>query len=59
MLVGDAVVQAVWAGGVPGQIGTAMARFALPEDVQAENGGARVRLRINGRESNTVLLAVQ
>lgn len=57
--MGDAVVQAVWAGGVPGQIGTAMARFALPEDVQAENGGARVRLRINGRESNTVLLAVQ
>jgi uncharacterized protein (TIGR03437 family) len=59
VLVGDAVVQAVWSGGVPGQIGTAMVRFALPQDVQIANGGIQVRLRINGRESNTVLLAAQ
>jgi uncharacterized protein (TIGR03437 family) len=57
--LGDRLVEASWAGGVAGQVGVATARFRLPEDLVVMDGNVPVRLRINGRDSNTILLRVE
>jgi uncharacterized protein (TIGR03437 family) len=56
--LGDRMVETSWAGGVAGQVGVATARFRLPEDLTVIDGNVPVRLRINGRDSNTILLRV-
>jgi uncharacterized protein (TIGR03437 family) len=58
VLIGDRVLEANWAGGVPGQIGTSMVRFVMPADVEAPGGSLSVRIRVNGVESNPVHLPV-
>ncbi|MBS1830285.1 MAG: hypothetical protein JST93_33595 [Acidobacteria bacterium] len=59
VLLADRVVEAIWAGGAPNQVGTALVRFRLPEDAAGQDGGVPVRVRINGRESNSVFLLIQ
>lgn len=59
LLIGDATAEVNWAGGAVGQVGTAMVRFKLPDNIVANDGVVPVRVRINGHESNTVLLPVQ
>ncbi len=59
VILADRAVEALWAGGAPGQVGTAMVRFQLPEDAPVQDGGVPVRVRINGRESNSVFLLIQ
>ncbi|MBI3683545.1 MAG: hypothetical protein HY235_24480 [Acidobacteria bacterium] len=59
VLVGDTPAEVLWAGGAPGQIGTALVRFRLPQEIAVVDGAASVRVRVNGRESNTVLLPVE
>ncbi|MBL8230539.1 MAG: hypothetical protein JNL98_18760 [Bryobacterales bacterium] len=57
--LGDRQVETTWAGGVAGQIGVATARFRLPEDLAVVDNNVPVRIRINGRDSNTVTLRVE
>jgi uncharacterized protein (TIGR03437 family) len=59
VLIGDTVINPEWAGGAPGQIGTAQVRFTLPADLPVSESGVRLRVRVNGRESNPVLLPVR
>lgn len=59
VFIGDAAAEVVWAGGAPGQIGTSMVRFKFPSDVQPTDGVVAVRVRVNGHESNPVLLTVE
>ena len=57
--LGDRQVETTWAGGVAGQVGVATARFRLPEDLTVIDNNVPVRIRINGRESNTIVLRVE
>lgn len=57
LLIGNTAVQPEWAGGAPGQVGVALMRFRLPAEVPA--GALAVKVRVNGKESNAVLLAVE
>lgn len=57
--LGDRQVETAWAGGVAGQIGVATAKFRLPEDLAVIDNNVPVRIRINGRDSNTVTLRVE
>ncbi|MBL8218459.1 MAG: hypothetical protein JNL62_04485 [Bryobacterales bacterium] len=59
VILADRVLEALWAGGAPNQVGTAMVRFRLPEDAPVQDGGVPVRVRINGRESNSVFLLIR
>lgn len=59
VLIGETAVDAIWAGGAPGQIGTALVRFELPAELTPVDGALSLRVRINGRVSNTVSLKVQ
>ncbi|MCS7025661.1 MAG: hypothetical protein NZV14_12745 [Bryobacteraceae bacterium] len=56
--VGDRLVEPIWAGGVAGQVGIASARFRLPEDLTVVDQTVAVRVRINGRSSNPILLRI-
>ena len=58
LLAGDLVIQTEWVGGMAKQVGTAGVRFKVGADLP---GGAPVelRIRINGRESNSVLLPLE
>ncbi|MBL8179934.1 MAG: hypothetical protein JNK48_34960 [Bryobacterales bacterium] len=59
VILADRALEALWAGGVPNQVGAAMVRFRLPEDAATQDGGVPVRVRINGRESNSVFLLIR
>ncbi|HUQ90491.1 MAG TPA: hypothetical protein VM120_02340 [Bryobacteraceae bacterium] len=59
VLAGDTLLETIWAGGAAGQTGTSLVRFRVSSDLNTVEGSAAIRIRINGRESNTVLLAVQ
>ncbi len=58
IFAGDHKLETVWAGGAVGQIGTIAVRFRLTD---ALLGGSTMPLRVvvNGRESNRVMLAVE
>lgn len=58
VLAGEISIEALWAGGAPGQIGTAIVRFRLPEELPVKDGLVPISVRINGRQSNTVQLPV-
>lgn len=55
----DRRIDVEWAGAVAGKVGTAAVRFVLPSDVITSDGVVPLRVRVNGRESNTVLLRVE
>src|SRR5262249_19821089 len=59
VMIGDTAIDVDWAGGAPGQVGMSLARFRLPDDVAAHDGVVALRVRINGRDSNTVFLVVE
>lgn len=59
VLIDEKVITPEFAGGAPGQIGTAQVRFLLPADAPLTDGGVRLRIRVNGKESNPVLLPVR
>lgn len=59
ILIGETVIDAEWAGGAAGQIGASLARFRLPVEFETPNGALTLKVRINGRESNAVLLVVE
>lgn len=55
IVAGEAVIAPLFAGAAPGQVGVQAIRFRAGEDWP--EGGIEVRLRVNGRESNTVRVA--
>lgn len=59
VLIGNSILDVQWAGGASGQIGTQVARFTVPEQAALSDGGLWVQVRVNGRESNRVLLPVE
>lgn len=54
---GDNQLPAAWAGAAPGLIATAQVKFKVTDDLAS--GPLPVRIRVNGRESNTVFVPVQ
>ncbi len=59
VLIGEQTVEIERAGGVAGQVGTAMVRLRLPAALAPTEGSISVRARVNGRESNSVLVRVE
>jgi uncharacterized protein (TIGR03437 family) len=59
LLSGDRVITLEAAAGVAGQVGMNMIRFRVPADLDAPDGVAPFRVRVNGRESNTELLRLE
>ncbi len=57
MVVGDAEIAVESAFGQPGTIGIDVVQFRLPDGTVS--GNSQLHLRVNGRDSNTVLLPVQ
>lgn len=58
LFAGDRRLELEWAGAQSGKAGSAIVRFRVPEDIEVSNGSVAVRVRVNGRDSNTVLLRV-
>jgi uncharacterized protein (TIGR03437 family) len=58
LLVGERVIETSWSGAAAGYIGLAVTRFKVPEDL-ASGVSLDIRVRINGRESNTVSLPIE
>jgi uncharacterized protein (TIGR03437 family) len=58
VLLGDAVLVPEFSGAAAGQIGVNAVRFRIPEGAPA-NSSVELRVRINGRVSNTVLLPLE
>jgi uncharacterized protein (TIGR03437 family) len=56
--LGEASPKPDWAGAAPGRVGMNAVRFAVPEDLPT-GGRLELKVRVNGVESNTVLLDVQ
>ncbi|MFB3779107.1 MAG: hypothetical protein ACE141_15930 [Bryobacteraceae bacterium] len=54
----DAVVTPLWTRAAVGLAGTTAVRFQIPETLPA-SGPARVRVKVNGRESNSVNLPLE
>ena len=57
VVAGDAVLQPVWAGAAPGRVGVEALRLKIGAELPP--GPARLKVRVNGQESNTVLLPVE
>jgi uncharacterized protein (TIGR03437 family) len=55
VLIGGQAIEPAFAGAAAGQIGVVAVRFQVPEGLPA---AAELRVRVNGRESNGVLLPV-
>lgn len=58
VMAGDLPLQPEWAGGAPGLTGADLMRLRIPEELAAP-ATVELKVRINGRESNTVLLPVE
>lgn len=56
--VGDLRLISDWAGGVPGMVGMDLVRFRVPNEL-AQSAGTPFRIRLNGHESNTVLIPIE
>ncbi len=54
---GDTPIQPEWTGAVPGMVGTAATRFRIPDGMSMSN--SELRVKVNGKASNAVLLPVQ
>lgn len=59
LLSGDRIIAVEFAGGVGGQVGMNMVRFRIPADLEAADGVVAFRVRVGGRDSNTVLVRVE
>jgi uncharacterized protein (TIGR03437 family) len=57
ILSGETVLAPQWAGAATGQVGVQAVRLAIGPELPS--GNAKVTLRVNGQESNAVLLAVE
>ena len=58
VVAGDFQVQPDWSGAAVGEVGMAVTRFKIADPLPAAST-LEVKLRINGRESNTVLLPLE
>ena len=56
VLAGEAVLEPVFAGAAPGQVGTVVTRFRLPDSLAGP--AVALRVRVNGQDSNTVNLPI-
>jgi len=56
VLAGEAVLEPVFAGAAPGQVGTVVTRFRLPDSLPGP--AVALRVRVNGQDSNTVNLPI-
>jgi uncharacterized protein (TIGR03437 family) len=54
---GETVLQPEWSGGAPGRVGTTATRFKISPEVPRNS--APLRVRINGKLSNAVVLPVE
>lgn len=59
VLLGEQAFEVERATGVAGQVGVSQVRFRLPAEISLAEGKLGIRVSVNGRESNTVLLAVE
>lgn len=57
--LGDTQLEIVWSGVAAGQVGANLVRLKIPADAAGVDGGTALRIRVNGRDSNTVFLAVE
>ncbi len=57
VVLGDSSKPADWAGGMAGRVGYDLVRVKIAED--APQGGAQLKVRADGRESNAVILPVR
>jgi uncharacterized protein (TIGR03437 family) len=57
VLAGDALQPAAWAGGMAGQVGIDIVRFTIGE--QAPPGVAQLKVRVAGRDSNSVAIPIE
>jgi uncharacterized protein (TIGR03437 family) len=58
VISGDLRFDADWSGAAPGLVGAALTRFRLTADVPAATT-IELRVQVNGKDSNTVLLPVE
>jgi len=58
VLIGDRVIEAGWAGAAAGFVGMNVVRFRIPEDLPTASP-FEVRVRVNGRDSNTVAIPLE
>ncbi|MBI4876787.1 MAG: hypothetical protein HY822_19290 [Acidobacteria bacterium] len=58
VLAGETETEALFAGAAPGQIGTVVTRFRVPESAP-EASSIDLRVRVNGQDSNTAQLPIQ
>ena len=56
VLAGEAVLEPVFSGAAPGQVGTVVTRFRLPDSLPGP--AVALRVRVNGQDSNTVNLPI-
>jgi len=56
---GEQKLETVWAGGNPGQIGIDALRLKIPQELPDGTTHLQIKVRIDGRDSNTVVLPVQ
>ncbi|MDP2996096.1 MAG: hypothetical protein Q8N47_01330, partial [Bryobacterales bacterium] len=57
VLAGDAVIEPLFSGAAPGQVGTVVTRFRLPDSLAGP--ALALRVRVNGQDSNTINLPIQ
>jgi len=57
VLAGEAVLEPEFSGAAPGQVGTVVTRFRLPDSLPGP--AVALRVRVNGQDSNTINLPIQ
>lgn len=58
VLAGEAVIEPAFSGAAPGQVGTVITRFRVPDSLP-EATTVDLKVRVNGQDSNTVQLPLQ
>jgi uncharacterized protein (TIGR03437 family) len=58
VIAGDVLIEPLWAGAIAGEVGKMGVRIRICDELPAASS-VELKLRVNGRESNTVLLPIE